>query len=418
MKIKKKTAMLASFTIGTLLFATTALADITSKSGYERLKDGLKVSAEKMSTEFDSFTIDMTYVIKDNGDVLQTENSIEKYDRKKNVSESLSKSEGVVSNNGSNYRYSDSKTDIRQGNGSDQKIYVIEYTEDRKLNQFSNPFKEDEAIDVERIADALVGSLKDQVMVKDNSDASKELKGSLKDMQIPALVNAVASFQLKQEFNGRNGMASEWPHLTQDVSVEEVAGSAAINKDGVMENILGTATVTGKDSQGQVHKITVEVLAKLKDVNSTTVTKPDLTGKEVVKQVGKVNMGPELANPQKFVGNFKNDILIEKDGKFVKAGERFLEITQIDTNGVTGRYHEVYKTGLEDSINKTKDFTFAGTFENEKRNVRFEIPNENGGKVEGNLYFDDYVGKVHLNFNQHYAGNGLMFDSSFSPVLD
>lgn len=418
MKFKKKTAMLASFTIGTLLFATTALADITSKSGYEQLKDGLKSTAEKASGGFDTFTLDTTYVMKDNGKILQTENKVEKYDRKKNASESISTSEGVNSNNGTNYTYSDSKTDIRQGIGSDEKVYVMEYTEDRKFNQFTNPFAEDSAVDVERIADALIGSLKDHVIVKDNPDASKELTGSLTEMQIPALVNAVASFQLKQMFNGRNGMATEWPHLTQDVFVKEVAGSAAITKDGDMENILGTATVTGKDSQGQVHDITVEVLAKLKDVNSTTVTKPDLTGKEVVKQVGKVNRGPELANPQKFVGNFKNDILIEKDGKFVKAGERFLEITQIDTNGVSGRYHEVYKTGLEDSINKTKDFTFSGTFENEKRNVRFEIPNENGDKVEGNLYFDDYVGKVQLNFNQQYAGNGLMFDSSFSPVLD
>ena len=65
MKIKKKTAMLASFTIGTLLFATTALADVVSKSGYEQLKDGLKVSAKKMSGEFNSFTLDITYVIKD-----------------------------------------------------------------------------------------------------------------------------------------------------------------------------------------------------------------------------------------------------------------------------------------------------------------------------------------------------------------
>lgn len=418
MKVKKKTAMLASFTIGTLLFATTALADITSKSGYEQLKDGLKVTAEKASGEFDNFTIDLTYVIKDNGKVLQSENNIQKYDRKKNVTESVITNEGVNSNKGSSYTYSDSKTDIRQGIGSDEKVYVTEYTEDRELRQFTNPFAEDEAGDMERIADALVGSLKDHVIVKENADASKELTGSLTEMQIPALVNAVASFQLKQMFNGRNGMATEWPHLTRDVSVSEVTGSAAINKDGVMENILGTANVTGKDSQGQLHEITVELLAKVKDVNSTTVTKPDLTGKEVVKQVGRVNMGPELANPQKFVGNFKNDILIEKEGKFVKAGERFLEITQIDANGVTGRYHEVYKTGLADSINKTKDFTFSSTFENEKRNVRFEIPNENGGKVEGNLYFDDYVGKVHLNFNQQYVGNGLMFDSSFSPVLD
>lgn len=417
MKIKKKTALLASFTLGTLLFASTALADITSKSGYEQLKDGLKVTAEKASSEFDSFTFDMTYVIKDNGKVLQSENQVAKSDRKKSATESINTSEGVNANNRSSYTYSDEKMDIRRGIETDEKFYVVEYTENRELPQFSNPFEEDEAEDVERIADAIVGSLKDHVIVKDNSDGSKELTGSLTKMQIPPLVNAVASLQLKQEFNGRNGMQSEWPHLTQDIFIEEVTGSASISKDGVMENILGTVTVSGKDSQGQVHDITVEVLGKLKDVNSTTVTKPDLTGKEVVKQVSKPNMGPEMTNPQKFIGTFKNDILIEKEGKFAKAGERILEITQIDENGVSGIYHEEVKPGFEDSINKTADFTFTGTFENEKRSARFEIPNENGGKDEGNLFFDEFVGKVNMHINQAYVG-GRMYDSQFSPVLD
>ena len=261
LKIKKKTAMLASFTIGTLLFATTALADITSKSGYEQLKDGLKSTAEKASGEFDSFTIDMTFVIKDNGKTLQSENHVEKNDRKKSATETTNTSEGVNGNNGSNYTYSDNKTDIRRGIGADEKFYVSEYTEERKLHQFSNPFVENGAEDVERIVDAVVGSLKDHVIVKDNADGSKELTGSLTEMQIPALVNAVASFQLKQEFNGRNGMSSEWPHLTQDIFVKEVTGSAAIDKDGVMESILGTATVVGKDSQGQVHEISVKCSA-------------------------------------------------------------------------------------------------------------------------------------------------------------
>lgn len=419
MKIKKKTAMLASFTIGTLLFATTALADITSKSGYEQLKDGLKLTAEKASGEYDSFTIDMTFVIKDNGKTLQSENHVEKNDRKKSATETTNTSEGVNGNNGSNYTYSDNKTDIRRGLGADEKFYVTEYTEERKLHQFSNPFVENGAEDVERIVDAVVGSLKDHVIVKDNADGSKELTGSLTEMQIPALVNAVASFQLKQEFNGRNGMSIEWPHLTQDIFVKEVSGSAAIDKDGVMESILGTATVTGKDSQGQVHEISVEVLGKLKDVNATSVSKPDLTGKEVVKQVMVPNMGPELTNPQKFVATYKNDILTEKDGKFAKAGERFLEITGIDSQGITGRYHEVYKPGFENSINKVEDFTFNAPFGNKaSRDARFEITTEKGGKIEGNIYLDEYFGKVNFHLNQSNKGGGFMFDSSFSLVIE
>ena len=38
MKFKKKTVMLVSFALGTLLVATTALADIANKSGYDQFE--------------------------------------------------------------------------------------------------------------------------------------------------------------------------------------------------------------------------------------------------------------------------------------------------------------------------------------------------------------------------------------------
>lgn len=409
--------MLASFTLGTLLFAGTALADMTSKSGYEQLKDSLKLTAEKVSGEFDSLTMDLTYVIKDNGEILQSENQVYKYDRKLNATETMITNEGL-SGNSSNYYYSDNQVDIRRGLETNDKYYVTEFTEAREFQRFTNPFEEDEAEDIERIADAVVGSLKDHVIVKDNPEGDKELTGSLTEMQIPTLVNAVSSFQLKQVFNQRPEMNSKWPHLTQDIFVKEVTGSALINKDGVLENILGTATITGTDSQGQAHDITIEVLGKLKDVNSTTVTKPDLTGKDVVKQQAGKPMGPEMTNPQKFVGTFKNDILIEKDGKFAKAGERILEITQIDQNGFAGSYHEVVKPGFEDSVNKSEDFTFSGTFSNPgARDGRFEITFGQGGKGEGNIFFNEFEGKVNFHLNKSNMG-GMMFDSMFSPVLE
>jgi hypothetical protein len=418
MKVKKKTALIAGFTIGTLLFASTALADIASKSGYEQLKDGLKVTAEKMNSEYDNYTMDMSFVIKDNGKVLEADNQIEKFDRKNKAVESLHTSEGVRSSYYPNYRYQDSKTEIYYGSGNDKKVYVTDYSEERKLSQFDNPFELDEAPDVERIVDAVVGSLKDHVIVKDNSDGSKELSGSLSEMQIPALVNALASLQLKQEFGNRNGSATDWPQLKEDISFEEVTGTAALDSDGVMNSLLATVKINGKDVQGQDHEISVEILAELLDVNSTTVSKPDLTGKEVVKQVYK-NVGPELTNPQKFIGTYKNDILTEKDGKFAKAGERILEITQIDGEKVSGNYHEEYKDGFADSANTVTDFSFTGTFDSRSsRDARFEVTTNEGAKLQGYLYFEEALGKINFFFSSNNYSYGPMFDSSFSLVLE
>lgn len=90
MKFKKKTAMLACFTVGTLLLATTALADIASKSGYDELKDALKVTAQQSSETFDSFTLDYSLALKVNGITLTSNSETSKFDRVKGASEGQS----------------------------------------------------------------------------------------------------------------------------------------------------------------------------------------------------------------------------------------------------------------------------------------------------------------------------------------
>src|SRR5680860_149576 len=413
MKFKKKTAMLVSFTLGTLLVATTALADIANKSGYDQLKDAFKVTAEQSSEKFESFTMDFSMAMKDNGKTLMTENEIRKYDRSKSASENISSGQRL---NGDKYNsnfYSDTKTQIRVSD-SDPTYYVTQYTKERKEEAFANPFKEDSAADVEKIADAIVGSLKDHVVVMENSDGSKEFSGSLTEVQIPSLVNAVASLQLKQQFNNGN-QDSNMPRLTKDVFIKEVKGSAKVNKDGVMENILGTAVLSGKDEQGTVHDVTVEILAKLSGINFTTVTKPDLTGKKVVKNVANENPRSEISNPEKFMGKFSNDILIEKDNKFVKVGERMLDITQIDNKTVAGRYYEVYKSGFEEYATAQRDFKFTGQKPEGENRSDFEITTESGSK--GNLYPDQNAVKIMFNLNNQSLG-GLQFYGMFSPDLD
>ncbi len=409
MKFNKKTAMLISFTLGTLLVATTALADIANKSGYDQLKDALKVTAEQGSEKFDSFTLDFSIALMDNGKTLMTSNEIKKYDRLKGASETISTGESLNGDKNNYQYYADKTTQIRVSE-SDPTIYVTEYAKPREGEVFNNPFKEDEAADLEKILDAIVGSLKDYVVVVENSDASKELEGKLTGSQIPALVNAVASYSLKQEFNGNQ---SNMPHLTKDVYVNSVSGKANVNKDGVMESILGTAVLSGKNEQGTDHDVTVEILVKLSGINTTTVTKPDLTGKKVVKNIARETPGDEIANPEMFVGKFNNNILIEKDNKFIKIGERIIEITQIDNMTITGRYYEEYKPGFEEYATPDRKFKLDGKKPEQKNYSGFDYTTESG--IKGNLYIDEYGGKIHLNMNTSMGG---LHDSTFSPDVE
>lgn len=417
MKLKKKTVMIVSFALGTLIFATTALADITSKSGYDQLKDTLKLTAENCSDKLDSFTMDYSLVLKDNGKTLTSENEIRKYDRSKSAEENISFREGLVSGKYNTRSYSDPTTLIRKSD-DEQAFSVTEFTEPRKVGAFNNPLKNNRAEDAEKIADAVVGSLRDQVMVKENTDGTKDFSGSLSEVQIPTLVNAVASFQLKQNLNSPN---QETPNLTQDIFVKEVKGSAHINPEGLLENILGTVTILGKDKQGNPHEVTVEILVKLSGINSTVVTKPDLTGQKVNKQVAKTQNGPQqISNREKYLGKFSNDIILEKDGKFVKIGERIIEITQIDQNHVVGKYYEEYKPSSEvDAANK-QAFSFDALFNSGEKmdpnGANFDVTNDAGAKTQGNIHFDENLGKIYLGYNR-IQGNPF-FDSMFSPDLE
>lgn len=394
------------------MVATTALADIANKSGYDQLKDALKVTAEQSSEKFDSFTLDFSMELKDNEKTLMTSNEIMKYDRSKGASETISSGETLNGDKNNSQTYSDKTTMIRVSE-SDPICYVTEYTKERKDVAFANPFKEDSAADLEKIADAVVGSLKDHVVVKENLDGSLGLEGYLTQMQIPSLINAIASLQLKQEFSGRQ---DNLPHLTKDIFVEEVKGTAKVNKDGVMENILGTFVLSGKDEQGTVHDVTFEILVKLSEINSTTVSKPDLTGKKVVTNIARSEYsGPEISNPEKFVGKFNNNILIEKDSKFVKVGERILVIAQFDNKTIEGQYYEEYKPGFEEYANNKREFKFTAQNSEEKNSSGFEFITESGSR--GNLYIDEYGGKIHFNLNTS-SPSSLRFDSSFSPDVE
>jgi hypothetical protein len=408
------------FLHGALLFASTALADIVNKDGYTQLKEGLKAAAASCSSSLDSFTMEMSAVLKDNGKIMYSDSETKKYDNVNKAVESNSSHENTYSGSSSSYYYSDPTTDIRYYSDSDDTYHVTEYSESRENpGLFDNPFEDEQAGDIERIADALVGSLRDHVAVRENADGSKELSGSLTEVQIPAIVNAVVSMEMRQQFNGQNyGQSGQMPDLAQDVFVKEVSGSAVINPDGLMESILGTVVISGKDTQGTTHEITAEILVKLKDINTTTVVKPDLSGKTVIKEEGKRPSGQfGLSNPEKFIGEYKNDIIMEKDGKFVKAGERRLVIDHIDSASATGSYREEYKPEFEQYAANKQEFTFSAAFDKEPQEAAFTYTTPSGTTGNGNIYLDDHAAKINFWIDGPSAWPEK-YDSIFNPILE
>jgi len=400
LKIKKKSAMVVSFALGSILFASTAFAEVNSKSGYAQLKDALKYTAENCSSKLLSYTVDLSVVIKDNGNVVSSDNEVIKYDVPKSAMENKSTriNEGKTTEN---YIYSDK--DGSTTFNSEQNMYYVNKLGKPNLGvNYKNPFKEKRVTDIEKIADAVVGNLKDSVVVTQSTDGTKQMSGTVSEAQIPSVANALVSYIFKTSFgnynnnNGNPQTASTMSKIQDDIYVKEIKGNMSLNKDGLIEKAMGTGLLYGKDKDGKEHKLTFELLVKIGNVNKTVFSKPDLTGKKA--QTYEQKDYNKIAKPEMYLGTYRNDIVIEKDSKFQKIGERIVEITSLDNKKVAGRYHEEYLKGNEAYSSKAKDFKFDTKFENQfNANI---ITDTKGNKVNGNMSIDQFSATISFNVNE------------------
>lgn len=413
MKLKKKTAMITSFAVGMVMLTTTVFAEVVSKSGYEQAKDALKYSAESFSSDLSSYTVDLSMVVKDNGKIVMSDSTLSKCDRNKSAQENINTS--VKGNNKvKSYYYRDKNVMIT--NDPMEDIYFeTKFETPEKGYNFSNPFKEENASDVEKIADALVGNLKDHVVVTNKPDGTKELSGTVSEAQIPTIINAVTSYMLKSNTASMNRNPNEknlMPLITKDVYIKEVKGKGLVDKNGLIQNVFGTGTFYGKDDKGVEHNLTFEVLCKVSNVNSTVVNKLDLSGKKVEKSVQ--NNKDELANPEKFTGKYKNDIIIEKNGKFEKIGERTLNITQSDDKVVAGNYEEKYLKGYENYAGKLSKLNFEAKYGEDSYTATYKIE---GSPNTGYISLNRHEANVYFDLPQQ-RGNKVIYNGSFNRVFE
>lgn len=385
MKLSKKSVTVLSFTIGACLFVSTAFADTLLGSGYDRLKGSVKTTASMMDKDMKNYTLEALYTLKDNDKTLLQGSTSHKLDAEKNMTEENTTTKNADGETTSRYNYADIKNSISK-NGTDNTYYLTEYPENRTNTVgFENPFEEKGAAEIEKIVDAVVGGLKDYVQVEEGPEGGKVYSGSLSETQVPAILNAVSSFGIKQMLNDEPDL----PVIESDVFVKRVAGSAIENKAGYLENVTGDITLSGKDKNGVQHDLNLNVIVKLSEVGSTIITKPNLTDAKVEK----VSYSNGFSS--KYVGAYKNDIVMEKDGKFVKIGERTVEIISVDNDKVKGKFSETVVPGYESEYPDKDNFEFVYDPANSST---FTYKNAKGEEKNGSIY-QGAPGKIHLELN-------------------
>ena len=282
---KKLKTIVGSAVAGGVLLALSATAFASSSSGYESYKTAVK---SIVTTE--NATIDAQYEVKDNGTVIFSGDTIQKLDNENRSSKTSTTIDGtsktyessnangtfIIDNDGNYYQ-------MNKGNnkaGKDEKEKLSESSSSVKL--------------AELVTDTLVGDVKNQ-FIQDGDKINVNLEGE----QIPELAKlavsaAVENSDREKAHNnsdkiGRDGdlkaVMDKVPGLS-NIDVKSISMTATVDGDTLKDNNV-TAVITGTDTNGTSHELTLTLDAKISDVGNTKADTIDVTGKQVTTIAGK-----------------------------------------------------------------------------------------------------------------------------------
>ncbi len=411
MKLSKKAATLTALVLGAVMLTTSAFADVILGSGYVGLKNSAKTTMHKLTEEVGNFTVDFTASISVDGVALEFSHDISKYDMINNRSESVSESN---SSEGARYHYSDMEKSVSKS-ANEEEYYVSSYRRDSESTILDNPFLEEEAADVERIVDAFVGNLSDIVQVVE-SDGKKMYTGHLSDAQVPPVLNALTSYFAKYALIDSLNESAKKKGITlakNEVYVLSASGKAIENEDGIIEEMVGKLSLSGKKENGVESVYDIEFSLAVTDINQTVVEVPNLEGKKVTYSQSHNILA------EKYIGTYRNTIVEDDGDSFTKLGERYVEITSIEGDNVYGKYYEVMADG---SMGENFEFSAAADKERYELVVSYT---DSAGNVKNGILHQDGVHNIYMWLNitieeegkrvHHHMDN---FDGQFIRIFE
>lgn len=278
---KKLVAMVTSLVIGGTVLFGTAYANASQLSGYEAYKAAIK-DTKNLKNE----TANLKVSVSDNGSNIIDMNTTAKINL---ASKGMSQVTTVKSGNGSQTfsTYTQDGKNISKSSNSD--VYNVRENKHKNVNKKEKAENPEIAKSVETIVDTLVGNMKNNVSMADNNDGSKKVSINLNENEVTPLVNALASMAvvkssdepMHNEKAGDINLRNVLPQLQSNIKIKNVQVTGDINKNDILDNQIAKVVLTGTDSQGKTHEITIDAALDLSNINSTTPDTLDLTGKQV-----------------------------------------------------------------------------------------------------------------------------------------
>ncbi len=449
MKSRKKILMSLAIVAGVAVLAATAVVGAVSDTPYERLKAAVKTTMTEMTKNSGNATTVTTIILKDNG--TQLFRSVESQ-KSGGGSYEQAKTTWIGSAAAQDsYSFSSPTMNVYYDASSDT-YYVTRFTDVgnvRPDGSYLGGSSSDESEflarwnDIERIADAFVGNLKDYVNAAELGDGGTAFSGALNETQIPALANAIASFATKQmllssgvsvggtvvqpavydasgAMKDPDGVVDPIPDtpygipaLAGDIFIKSVAGTAKTLPSGLLADIAVSVVLSGTDEDGVIHDLSLDLHVVMSDVGTTAVAEPDLTGKKV--QISESN-DPYTQNKltEAFVGTYRNDVVSMADGKFVKIGERTIVVESVTADTVTGRYFETYVDGATHPAPLSFEFSVpnSGYY-----TLNVTYADRNGTQTGNSITFDPSNGTASF-YDYSSKADGTVGNGLFPRVFD
>jgi len=275
---KKPLMIVLSLVLGVTMLSATALANVSSSSGYEVYK-----AAVKNLPLADSLTAQAAVSVSDNGTVVLNATSTEKMNRVNKTMSSIT-TINAGDKTQSNEMYHQNDQTIMKDSSSE--IYNVISKGNRDFDKNHEEQSENQSVpkEVENIVDLLAANFDNNISLDNNSDGSKTATLKLADSQITPLENAVAALIVKNANHASErdqAVTTSLPQLVDEISLNSVDVTAQISDQGQLTKQTLVIKVTGKDASGRVHELLINVDINLSDINNTTPDTIDLTGKQV-----------------------------------------------------------------------------------------------------------------------------------------
>jgi hypothetical protein len=304
---RKPTLIILSLVAAFTLLAVTAFASAPSYEGYEAFKTLASNHEDKGFNEEENATLKGSIKVIDNDVTLvDLEASIKADGPNENFSglftikaDGISKEVEVFAEDDLVYVFDEVNNEFYKVNKSE------DYNEMQDEDYGRGSFDRDEEINPaqEELLDFIMGELKNDFELVNNSDGSETIKFELTKDEMPMLLNLMFS-AMDHDKAGMHGDSEEldaetlakypllsdlsnikvdMPEITENMELDYVKFAVTTDANDDFQAVEFSFIVTGDDEQGLSHTQQIDGNFAATEVGTTVVDTPDLEGKEIIE---------------------------------------------------------------------------------------------------------------------------------------